>query len=231
MNIVANYGLRECVLWTERRPSADGPASVWKRRHRLREVFCKGIARKYLVSFGDAVVNPNIELVLVVGFVAETVEIVGQSRGNGLRVAVEQRGRRGIERNDRNEIAGVGVVIGGAKNHALTNLHRVSVRIRCRDGRIAIGRRRNCAGRCAVERRSKKRREISTTFRDRGNSGAYDASNQLAGALVIGKEKSLVADDGAAKNESKLIAAKLGLARIGRCCWGKKIASVQNFVP
>ena len=88
MDIVAGYGLRERVLGTKRGSASGDAAAIGKRSDRLGEVFGEGIADKNLVAIGEAVVDTEVELILIVGFIAETAEIVGETGRGGGWVAV-----------------------------------------------------------------------------------------------------------------------------------------------
>src|SRR6267142_3357548 len=80
MNVVADNRLRERVLRSQRRCSADRAASIGKRGHRFRKILEIRIARKHLVPFSEAMVYANVELILIVWFVAKRSEVVGKSR-------------------------------------------------------------------------------------------------------------------------------------------------------
>src|SRR5262249_10250539 len=123
----------------------------------------------------ETMIDSYVKLVLIVRFVAEPFEVVGEPRRSGLGVAVEQRSCGGIE-GIGNDISGVGVMVRRPENHVLFCLNAAAVRIRNHNGyvrsaiwRVLVRRYDSIGSRRPIEKLSENRRKISSSLRDCGN--------------------------------------------------------------
>ena len=91
MLVISDRRLRQRVLGTGgKRAGRHRAAAIGKSRDRRGEILEVGIPPKDLVAAAEAVIDANIELVLVVRFVGDAAEIVGLVGAGGQRVVGEQ---------------------------------------------------------------------------------------------------------------------------------------------
>src|SRR6267378_6803672 len=119
MEVVGGNRLCERVLRPKSCAASHSAAAVRQRRNGLGEVLRVGIPAENLVPSREAMIETDVELVLLVGFIADPPKVVCRSSGRGLWIAAQQARSSGIKRKHRNHVARVGAVVRRSENHVL----------------------------------------------------------------------------------------------------------------
>src|ERR1700736_1573944 len=105
MEVVSRDRLCQRVLRPKSCPTCHKATTVRQRRNRLGEILRVRIPAEDLVASGEAMVETDVELVLIVRFIADSPKVVCRSSGRGLWIAAKQARCDGIKRKQRNHVA------------------------------------------------------------------------------------------------------------------------------